>query len=59
MRRAWARLRASTFALPALIAASSLLGLLAALLSNGAGHALAWAALGVPVLVGASGLRGR
>lgn len=40
----------STFALPAIIAASSLLGLLSALLGDGWRDMLSWAALSAPLL---------
>jgi hypothetical protein len=46
MRQLWQ----NTFALPCLLGGLSLLGLVAALLGDGAADALAWAALSSPVL---------
>lgn len=42
---------ARTFAVPAVIAVASLVGLIAALLGDGAFDAVSWLALGVPLAV--------
>lgn len=49
----------STFAIPALIAALSLIGLVSALTGDGLPDMLAWVALGVPVVAVGWALRRR
>lgn len=49
----------STFAIPLVLAFTSLFGLFAALLGNGVLHALSWASLILPILAVAWALRRR
>ena len=53
MTGAYARLRARTFAIPLLVGVLGLTGLLAALVSDGAGHAVSWVTLGLPIALAA------
>ena len=47
----------STFAIPAILAAISLIGLVSALVGNGLADALSWAALTIPIAAVAWAMR--